>query len=137
MIQKGIKPYSWPASTDLSTSQYYPVTFSTLGAEPLNIDLCDSTIGGFCCGVLQNDPDAAGRAAVVQTRAGAITKVMASATATAITIGCGLHASTLGRVMIDSTGGVPYTIGRSKSALASGTQIIEMMITHEGSCSTS
>lgn len=53
---------SAPANTDLSASQYCGVTLNSSGKLAL------PSAGGFICGVLQNDPDAADKAGTYQNR---------------------------------------------------------------------
>ncbi len=133
-IEKGINPFSWPASGTLATKDYYCVNFASDG----EIQLANSTRGAFCIGVLQNDPAAVDRGAMVQTLVGSITKVQASTTrGVAIAIGDGIYSSTLGKASPASTGGTAYVWGRAVEALGASTeQIISVMITHEGITST-
>ena len=133
-IEKGINPFSWPASGTLATKQYYCVSFASDGEVQLV-----STLGAIVLGVLQNDPAAVGRGAEVQTLIGSVTKVQASATGSTfgIAIGGAIQSSTLGKAEGAPLASTGYIIGRSIEALTSGAEkIISMMITHEGHTST-
>ena len=64
-VEKGMKPISFTAGADLSARQYRFVV-------PRGANVVASSAGGFCLGVLQNDP-VSGAAAAVETKAGAVT----------------------------------------------------------------
>lgn len=132
-VEKGINPFSWPASGTLATKQYYCVNLASDGEVQVQ-----TTKGGQVMGVLQNDPAAVGRAAQVQTIAGSQTKVIASTTATAaIAIGNALICSTLGKVIKATTGGTAFVIGRATEAVSTGKSVIaSMLLTMEGPSST-
>lgn len=138
-VEKGINPFSFPAYGDLSSYQYYCVNFNSTSGRIYR----QTTVGGTVCGILQNDPAAAARAAVVQTLAGTVTKVSAGATKAgeSISIGDALQASTAGFAQKNTTGGTAYIIGRalaavSTSSVAGSRTIIPMFLTHEGRTST-
>lgn len=59
--EHGILDLSFPAAGDLSTKQFYPVTMNTVGR--INTIAATTT---RALGVLQDDPDAAGRACAVR-----------------------------------------------------------------------
>ncbi len=59
--EHGILDLSFPAAGDLSTKQFYPVTLTTAGR--INTISTTTTV---TFGVLQDDPDAAGRAGAVR-----------------------------------------------------------------------
>lgn len=59
--EHGILDLSFPAAGDLSTKQFYPVTMNTVG----RINTIATTLTR-AFGVLQDDPDAAGRACAVR-----------------------------------------------------------------------
>lgn len=129
-VEKGLTPLSWPASADLSTSQYRCVNF-TAGDQ-----IQRAGASAFVLGVLQNDPSNAGEAATVASWG--VTKVHASTTGTTgITSGDALVTAANGIAVEESTGGTAYVWGRATSDLSSGsTGLISALITHEGPQST-
>jgi len=132
-VDKGLNPFSFPASADLSAKQYHCVSLASDGEVQ-----AVSSAGAYTMGILQNDPAAVGRAATVQTLAGTVVRVEASTTATgAISVGSQLISAAAGKAIVASTGGSAYIWGRAVEALTTGNQlIISAMITHEGAAST-
>ncbi len=136
-VEKGVAPFAFVASGDLSDKQFYLVNQASDGQVQLA-----STKGVFCLGSLQNDPSAEGESANVQTKAGTVTKVVASATAGAgktISVGTPLINSSQGKAVKAGGSATFYTIGRAQEVLSSGAaavRIISMQLTHEGQMSS-
>jgi len=132
-VEKGLTPFSFPASASLATKQYFLVKLNSTGGVAIA-----SGVGQQVIGVLQNKPSGIGQAANVQTM-GSVVKVSATTTGTrpAVTIGGALIAHSNGEATLSATKGTAYVIGRALEAVTDGNkQIISMLITHEGPMST-
>lgn len=131
-VEKGINPFSFPASADLSALQYRMVNLASDG------EVQATTGDGVSIGVLQNDPAALGRAASVQTLAGTVSKLEVSTTGSTASIAVmdTLAPSTAddGIGVISASTVAIYRLGRALEAVSTGVsgRIISFLITHEG-----
>ncbi len=131
-IEKGLRPFSFPANVDLSTKQNFLVTLSSDGEVAVT-----ASLGALALGVVTNDPASTGRAASVQMLAGTVVKVACTTVAAGakeISINSLMISSTLaGRARASSTGGTAYVFGRSLATLSTElSAILPILITHEG-----
>ncbi len=131
-VEKGMRPFSFPANVDLSAKENYLVTLSSDGEVAVS-----ASLGAVALGVVTNDPASTGRAAMVQMIAGTVVKVACTTVAAgagAISIGSRMINSTLaGRARASSTGGTAYVFGRSLATLSTELSgILPILITHEG-----
>ncbi len=132
-VSKGLTPFSFPASASLATKTLHLVRLNSTGGVAVA-----SAVGQQVIGVMMNKPSGIGQAAYVQTM-GAVVKVSATTTGArpAITVGGTLIADSNGKATLSSTKGTAYVIGRALEAVTDGnSQIISMLITHEGPMST-
>lgn len=134
-VEQGLQCVTQTAGADLSAKQYYPVVMGSTAGK-VNVT---TTKGAVVYGILQNAPAAAGRGALVAV--GGITKAVVNTAVAgkAITVGASLIVgSTLGRLMISSTGGTAYRFARAEEACSTGNAaaIISVRITNEGPTST-
>lgn len=90
------KVYSWPAATDLSAFQYYPVTLATSSTYPDGYINTISSTATKPVGILQDTPNAAGVMAAVAIEG--ISKCRIYAGTVAVLDAIGVHASGYGEV---------------------------------------
>lgn len=103
------------AASDLSASQYCFVDLNNAGRVALVAD------GGQAIGVLQNDPDALGRAACVMISG--ITKVKVGG---ALTAGDDVASDSSGRAVTPATG--DRILGRVLETATAANQIVAMLL---------
>ncbi len=136
-IEKGLRPFSFPANVDLSTKANFLVTLASDGEVAVA-----SGLGAVALGVVTNDPASTGRAASVQMLAGTVVKVACTTVGTnalEISVNSLMINSTLaGRACESSTAGTAYVFGRSLATLSTElSAILPILITHEGVTSES
>ena len=111
--------FSLPAAADLSAKQYYAVVVDTSGNAAV------AGTGDRACGILQNAPAHAGRAASIAY--GGVTKAVCGG---AITIGDPVAVDSTGKIVAETTGDA-WTVGIALETGASGT-IISMLLQPSG-----
>ena len=109
------------AAADLSSNQYYFTKVDSSG----QVALCD-TLGEKMDGVLQNDPDAQGRAATVWG-VGSVSKVVASA---AIAAGASVTTAASGKAVTAASG--HYIAGTALDAASADGEVISVWLTMPG-----
>ena len=109
------------AAADLSANQYYFVKVDSSG----QVALCD-TLGEKMDGVLQNDPEAQGRAATVWG-VGSVSKVVASA---AIAQGANVTTAASGKAVTAASGN--YIAGTALEASSADGEVIAVWVTMPG-----
>lgn len=114
--QEKIECVSIEAGADLSTKQFYFVVTASDGqVDPV------ASNGGDADGVLQNQPDAAGRAASVAVSG--IVKVVAAG---AVTQGQKVSATALGKAQTAASG--HHVLGRAMSSTTADLQLVEVLL---------
>jgi len=111
--------FSLPAAADLSAKQYYAVIVDSSGNAAV------AGAGERACGVLQNAPAAAGRAAAIAY--GGVTKVVCGG---AVTIGNPVAVDSAGKIVAETTGDA-WTVGIALETGTSG-KIISMLLQPSG-----
>lgn len=117
--QAGVLDITFKAAADLSAKQYYIMYMSA--ADTVNV--CGAN--GKAIGVLQNEPEAAGQAAVV--RVAGTTKVICSDTGVAV--GDFLTSDANGKAE-ELDADKEFCIGMALEACSTADDIIEMLISH-------
>lgn len=116
---ENLQCFSRPAAADLSAKQYFAVKIDSSGNAAV------AGAGERACGVLQNDPDAAGKAATIAFAG--VSKVQCGGD---ITIGNPVAVDSNGKAVAETTGDV-WTIGIALETGASG-KIISILLQPSG-----
>lgn len=111
--------FSLPAAADLSTHQYKFVTVNGSGQAAL------STLGAASAGVLQDDPDAVGRAGYVMSDG--ISQVVAGAP---VPVGSLVASDANGKAKVAASG--EYVHGVALTAATADLQVISVLLKGQG-----
>lgn len=109
-----------PAGADLSASQYCFVKLNSSGQAVL------PSTGGDAIGILQNNPNAAGQAAVIMVGNG-VSKLKAAA---ATTLGDYVSTDNAGKGLDNATG--DYRLGQYLEAATGANQIVSVLFEKKG-----
>jgi hypothetical protein len=115
--------HTWPgveAGADLSAGQFLAVVLNASGQAVL------AGAGARVLGILQNKPDAAGKAATV-SGPGATTKMVAGA---AVALGADVTSNASGQAVTSASGN--YIIGQCRTAAANSGELITVYVTQPG-----
>ena len=120
-LESNLNTRTFEAGQDLSSKQFYFVTMASDGQVDPTGD------GAQATGVLQNKPDAAGKAATVAV--GGRSKVSAGA---AVSVGANVASDANGQAVTATTGEVILGIARSASSAADEIISVELSLPSHG-----